>query len=228
MVSSNRETFLHPPAGGRLVPEELQSLLETATREMEEAFQTGMAAGRRDALLRTEATYSAAIEEETDPNRVSLHHRELSRFLEQPLCEQSLLDLHQGMMEGQPHAQPGMYRSVQVIVGRHRPPGPALVPSLMRELMDFLQESGNDRAGRIARAVWAHVEFETVHPFADGNGRTGRAIITHLLDAPVPLSRFIFAESGGYYRLFQRGGWPDWLEWTLRGILEEARRARED
>ena len=226
--SSNRETFLHPPAGGRLVPEELQGLLETATREMEAAFPREMPASQRDALLRTEATYSAAIEYELDRGRVARHHQALSEFLQKPISRETLLDLHRGMMEDQPHAEPGRYRSVRVIVGEHRPPGPALVPSLMRELMDFLQESGNDRAGRIARAVWAHVEYETVHPFADGNGRTGRALITHLLDAPVPLSRFIFAESGGYYRLFQRGGWPDWLEWTLRGILEEARRAREE
>ena len=228
-MGSNRETFLHPPPGRVIqVHSRLRGLLETTTREMETAFPQEMPASQRDALLRTEAIYSAAIEDETDPNRVSLHHRELARFLEQPLCERSLLDLHRGMMEGQPHAQPGMYRSVQVIVGRHRPPAPALVPSLMRELMDFLQEGGNNREGRIARAVWAHVEFETVHPFADGNGRTGRAIITHMLDAPAPLSRFIFAERPGYYQLFQQGGWSNWLEWIARGILEEARRAREE
>ena len=228
-MGSNRETFLHPPPGRVIqVHSRLRGLLETVTREMEETFPTGMASGQRDALLSTEAIYSAAIEDETDPDRVSLHHRALAGFLEQPLGERSLLDLHQSMMEGQPHAAPGMYRSIQVTVDRHLPPAPALVPSLMRELMEFLQEGENDREGRIARAVWAHVEYETVHPFADGNGRTGRAIITHLLDAPVPLSRFIFAESGGYYRLFQRGGWPDWLEWMARGILEEARRARNE
>ena len=228
-MGSNIETFLHPPPGRVIqVHSRLRSLLETVTKEMEEAFPTGMASSQRDELLRTEAVYSAAIEDETDPNRVSLHHRALAGFLEQPLGERSLLDLHRGMMEGQPHAAPGMYRSIQVTIGQHRPPSPALIPSLMRELMDFLLEGKNDREGRIARAVWANVEYETVHPFADGNGRTGRAIVTHLLDAPVPLSRFIFTERPGYYRLFQHGGWPDWLEWMARGILEEARRARDE
>ena len=134
-MGSNIETFLHPPPGRVIqVHSRLRSLLETVTKEMEEAFPTGMASSQRDELLRTEAVYSAAIEDETDPNRVSLHHRALAGFLEQPLGERSLLDLHRGMMEGQPHAAPGMYRSIQVTIGQHRPPSPALIPSLMREL----------------------------------------------------------------------------------------------
>ena len=146
-MGSNIETFLHPPHGRVIqVHSRLRSLLETVTREMEEAFPTGMASSQRDELLRTEAVCSAAIEDETDPNRVSLHHRALAGFLEQPLGERSLLDLHQGMMEGQPHAEPGMYRSIQVTIGRHRPPAPALIP-LPDAGADGLPAGGRERPG---------------------------------------------------------------------------------
>ena len=226
--SSNRETFLHPPPEGTPIPPELQALVETAAREMEQAFPPSITTGNRDQLLRTEAVYSAAIEDETDPDRVSLHHRALSEFLDRPLSPASLLEMHRRMMKGQPHAEPGRYRSQRIMIGRYEPPKPALVGPLMDEMFTFLEREEKSPQNRVALATWAHVEFETVHPFSDGNGRTGRALITHLLDAPVPLSQFIFAERPMYYRLFQLSDWPHWLGWMARGILEEARRSRND
>ena len=245
-----RDIFLHPPQGNSLMlqtPGELVEALETATAELERTFPQEMPAFRARELLQREAVYSAAIEEETDPRVVRLHHQALLSFLanpgmhvgsepdrhtsglysftRQPLTRESLLELHSAMMEGQTHAQPGRYRSVGVIVGRHRPPGPALVPSLMDELLSFLQEN---RENRVARAVWAHVQFETIHPFADGNGRTGRALINHVLGAPIPLSHFIFAERPQYYLLFQRNDWPSWLNWMARGITRVCREHQEN
>ena len=222
---SARESFLHPPPhGASPAPARLTGAMEQALKELEQAFPNGMNAKETENLLRIEATFSAAIENEFSPERIALHHQGLTEFLQKPITRTSLLELHAGMMQGQPHAQSGRYRSVQVIVGQHRPPGPALVPSLMEELLEFIQHGeGNP----IARAAWAHVEFETVHPFADGNGRTGRAIISHVLQSPIPLSRFIHADRQGYYRRFRLSDWESWLEWFLHGVEVECRRQRE-
>ena len=222
---NQRETFLRPPPDGTApVPAPMRDSLEEAQSYLEEIFPASMEEEERDRLVRIEATFSAAIEEEFDPERIARHHRAMTEFLEKPLTRESLLELHAGMMEEQPHSQPGRYRSVQVMVGQHRPPGPALVPSLMEELLEFVQRG---EGNRIARAAWAHVQFETIHPFADGNGRTGRAIINHVLQSPIPLSRFIHADRQSYYRLFRLSDWESWLEWFLHGVEVECRRQRE-
>ena len=219
-----RAQFLHPPPEGKLVPEDLRCRVESANRAMEQAFPTGTQGEERDHLLRTEALYSAAIENENDPERIAQHHRALEEFLAKPLTPDSLLELHHSMMAGQSHAEPGRYRSVQVVIGDHRPPGPALVPSLMDELFTFLREHGNNR---VARATWAHVEFESIHPFADGNGRAGRALLLHVLGAPIPISRFIFSTRPTYYHLFRKSDWHSWLEWMAGGVAEESQRYGE-
>ena len=113
--------------------------------------------------------------------------------------------MHAAMMEGQQHAQPGQYRTVSVTVGGYRPPGPALVPSLMNELFSHLYKH---EGTQITRAVWAHVQFETIHPFADGNGRTGRAVLQAALGVPIPISRFILRERATYYELFRKSDCP--------------------
>ena len=220
---NGQEQFLHPPPEGVLVPAELQDLVEKADREMEQAFPPSIKAENRNELLRTEAAHSAAIEDEFDPERVARHHRALSAFLNRPLGPESLLEMHRSMMRGQPHAEPGRYRSQRVLAGWGETPGPALLASLMDELFTFLEtEKGNPR-NRVALATWAHVEFETIHPFSDGNGRTGRALINHVLGAPLPLSRFIFAERRMYYRLFQLSDWTRWLGWMASGMILEAK-----
>ena len=131
--------------------------------------------------------------------------------------------MHRNLMKGQPHSEPGRYRSQRLIAGWGELPEPALAAALMDELFTFLEtEKGNPR-NRVTLATWAHVEFETIHPFSDGNGRTGRALITHVLGAPLPLSRFIFAERRMYYRLFQLSDWTRWLGWMAGGMILEAK-----
>ncbi len=213
-----RAQFLHPPEG-KLVPDDLQHLAESAVKAMEQAFGTNLRREERDQILRTEAIHSAAIENENNPERIAQHQRALAEFLATPLTPNSLLELHRSMMAGQSHADPGRYRSIQVIIGEYRPPRPALVPSLMDELFTFLGENGNNQ---VAQATWAHVEFESIHPFADGNGRAGRAMLLHVLGVPIPISRFICSTRSTYYHLFRKADWPSWLEWMAGGILMES------
>ena len=150
--------------------------------------------------------------------KIERHQHALAEFLDKPLTPNSLLEMHRRMMAGQSHASPGRYRSTQVIIGGHPLPTPEFVPSLMDELFTFM---GKTRNNQVARATWAHVEFESIHPFADGNGRTGRALLLHILGVPIPISRFIHSERSTYYHLFRQYLWPDWLEWMAGGILIE-------
>ena len=85
----------------------------------------------------------------------------------------------------------------------------------MDGLYRYIQNS-QDRP--IVKAAWAHIQFETIHPFADGNGRTGRAIINRILDSPLPLSVHILNHRQVYYRLLDAGIWDDYLAWFVRGI----------
>ena len=170
-------------------------------------------------LLLSEATASSAIENEHDPTKVNLHHQGLITFLAQPLTHESLLSLHHQLLKGQHHAQPGQYRTINVIVGEHTPPNHLRVPSLME---DFFQSLQTDHLHPVPKAAWAHMAFEIIHPFADGNGRTGRAIINHILDSPVPVSRFILANRREYYRLLATESWQEFLYWLTTGLKLEA------
>ena len=69
----------------------------------------------------------------------------------------------------------GRYRDIQVYVGRYTPPAPQLVSGLMAELLAWWNEQSREWSPVISSAV-LHYRFEDIHPFADGNGRTGRAL----------------------------------------------------
>ena len=214
---NTREKFLHAHKG-ELVIERLKPLTKSAVKEMKRAFGTNLTQAQRSELLWTESVHSAAIEDEDRPEQIHLHQRALAEFLDKPLTPDSLLEMHLGMMAGQDHASPGRYRDVEVVIAQQHPPMPEAVPSLMDELFTFM---GKTRNNQVARATWAHVQFENIHPFVDGNGRTGRALLLHILGVPIPISRFIHSERPTYYQLFQEYLWPDWLEWMTKGILFE-------
>jgi Fic family protein len=69
----------------------------------------------------------------------------------------------------------GRYRDIQVYVGRYTPPAPQLVSGLMADLLAWWNEQSREWSPVISSAILHH-QFEDIHPFADGNGRTGRAL----------------------------------------------------
>ena len=203
------------------MPPELKRALDEAGRALERGLPAGLDRTEADRLVSAETAHSAAIEDEYNPERTRAHARALAKYLRAPAGEEAMLRMHREMMKGQAHAQPGMYRTVGVSVGRHRPPPPAQVPELMGKLWEYVSLEGENR---VERAAWAHIVFETVHPFADGNGRTGRALIGRILEKPLPLSRWIFSHREGYYNLLDSGTGPGWLEWFALGVREESER----
>lgn len=107
-----------------------------------------------------------------------------------------------------------------------------IIYGLMKNLEDYLNDDSDDMSPLIKLAI-QHYQFESIHPFYDGNGRTGRIInvlyliLKGLLDEPVLyLSSFIIKNKGDYYRLLQevrtKANWEDWILFILRGVEETA------
>lgn len=110
----------------------------------------------------------------------------------------------------------------------YEPPTPEQVPVLMSELEKFIHDDTSNLDPLIRMAV-IHHQFESIHPFYDGNGRTGRIINIlflvkeGLLDSPILyLSRYINHTKLDYYRLLQSvrdtGNWKEWLIYLIRGV----------
>ena len=100
---------------------------------------------------------------------------------------------------------------------------------LMSQLESFTNNQGNDDLDPLVRMALIHHQFESIHPFPDGNGRTGRIInilclvLEGLIDIPILyLSRFITTTKQDYYRLLQSvrdtGNWEEWILYILEGI----------
>lgn len=104
---------------------------------------------------------------------------------------------------------------------------------LMRNLSDFINDDSLSDIDHLVKLAIIHHQFESIHPFYDGNGRTGRIInilylvTKELLDLPVLyLSRFVIQNKAEYYRLLQAvrdtGAWESWILFMLQGIEETA------
>jgi Fic family protein len=112
------------------------------------------------------------------------------------------------------------------------------ITKLMKNLIDFINDDSMSDLDALIKMALIHFQFETIHPFYDGNGRTGRIInILYLvqqglLDLPVLyLSRFIIRNRGDYYRLLQQvrdnAKWEEWILYMLEGVEQTAKETIE-
>lgn len=139
--------------------------------------------------------------------------------------------------------EPGEFRRSQNWIGGTRPGNALFVPPPPDELADCLSDfekylHATDVHPVLIRAALAHVQFETIHPFLDGNGRLGRLLITLLLveagalrEPVLYLSLYLKTHRQAYYDLLQgvreRGDWEAWLAFFLDGVTETATQAVE-
>jgi len=105
---------------------------------------------------------------------------------------------------------------------------------LMRNLEQFINDETLSDFDPLVKMAIIHYQFESIHPFYDGNGRTGRIInvlylvMNELLDLPVLyLSRYIIQHKGDYYKLLQEiretGNWENWVLYLLNGVEQIAK-----
>ncbi len=139
---------------------------------------------------------------------------------------------------------PGEFRRSQNWIGGTRsgnahfiPPPPDEVPDCMAALERFLHDEGSPYPALI-KAALAHVQFETIHPFLDGNGRIGRLLIAFVLHHERVLSQpllylslYFKQHRAEYYRLLDvvraEGDWEAWLDFFLDGVEHTATNAVE-
>ncbi|MCH9713742.1 MAG: Fic family protein, partial [Cyanobacteria bacterium] len=161
-----------------------------------------------------------------------------------PLSSRLLREIHARLLARGRGADrlPGEFRRSQVWIGGTRPgnasfvpPPPGLVEACMGQLEHFIHATpdGAHALPVLVRAALAHVQFETIHPFLDGNGRLGRLLIVlMLIDAGVLqqpllyLSLFFKQHRSRYYELLNgirlNGDWEAWIDFFLEGVESTA------
>src|SRR5882724_2383982 len=168
----------------------------------------------------------------------------LERLENLPLSFRLIREMHARLLQsGRAGTKnPGEFRRSQNWVGGTRPGNALFVPPPPTELdacLDALERFMHEDQSRLPAVIKAgliHVQFETIHPFLDGNGRIGRLLVTlylcvhGVLRKPLLyLSLYLKTHRADYYRLLQevreRGAWEAWLEFFLDAIADMANQA---
>jgi Fic family protein len=176
--------------------------------------------------------------------RAMYHGLKRLREDEFPLSLRLIREIHEILLSSGIGSEknPGEFRTSQNWIGgtrpgnaRYVPPPPGEVLACMDALEKFIHEK-HLRMQVLVIAALVHVQFETIHPFLDGNGRLGRLLITLLLYAKgvlqeplLYLSLYFKQHREAYYDLLQRvrteGDWENWLLFFLTGVYETANQA---
>jgi len=212
---------------------------------------------RKEAVLSSQiegiqATLSDLLNFEADPERASADIQEVCNYLDAlqfarkqlqdpkglPVSLRLIKEMHRRLMRGVRGAskRPGEFRESQNWIGGARPGNSRFVPPPPTEVMRCLADlehylHGKDQEHPLIRIGLAHVQFETIHPFLDGNGRVGRILIALLLEAWGLLdSRLLYPSL--YFRRNQQeyyerlgsvrtsGDWEGWTQFYLTGVCE--------
>jgi len=180
-------------------------------------------------------------------NYVAAMNHGLARLDELPISGRLIRDIHAVLMEGVRGGdkQPGQFRTSQNWIGAPGstistadfiPPPPNEVLPAISDLEHFLHE--DTTLPHLVKVGLAHVQFETIHPFLDGNGRVGRLLITFLLrenrtlkKPTLYISHYFRRNQSAYYRALQAvhemGDWEGWLAFFLEGVRIVAEEARD-
>lgn len=202
----------------------------------------------------TQASFSEVIESEATGDKTKDTEEVWSYFegLKQaqylmtqiPISTRLFLKVHETILENGrgEHRNPGSYRTVQNFIGptsdikdaSYIPPEPQYISKYMSNLEEYINGSYEDDFGYITRAAIVHGQFETIHPFLDGNGRMGRIlIIIYLLDNNIIsypaffVSEELEKKKNKYYTLLNnlRLEDPEWKEWIIFFLQSSVRQA---
>lgn len=169
----------------------------------------------------------------------------IRRLHELPLCNRLLKETHAILMEGVrgQEKNPGEFRCSQNWIGgkgstlrnaKYIPPSPDDMTEAMSDLEKYI--NADDRLDGLIRAALIHYQFETIHPFLDGNGRIGRLLITlflmekKILTTPaLYISYFLKKNRVEYYdrmtEVRNKGNYEQWVKFFLQALAESAKDA---
>ena len=128
---------------------------------------------------------------------------------------------------------PGMFRSNAVFIGQHIPPHHEDINKFMDNMFDYLHNNNSEISELVKIAIF-HYQFEAIHPFRDGNGRTGRILIplylytTNLIQKPnLYISNFLLENRLTYFHCLHminvNQEWGNWINFFLAGVIEQTR-----
>ena len=179
-------------------------------------------------------------------NYVRAMNHGLRRLGELPLSLRLLREIHAELMQGVRGGDksPGEFRISQNWIGGRGstlrnasfiPPPPHELMNALGQLERFLHDA-RDTVPLLVRCALAHAQFETIHPFLDGNGRVGRLLITLMLCEDGALTRpllylslYLKARRAEYYdrltAIREQGHWEAWVAFFLRGVSSTAQEA---
>lgn len=198
-------------------------------------------------LFETEEMPGAPLDDVAEVScYVAAMNHGLERLKDFPLSLRLIREIHEKLLNNSrgKNKQPGEFRSSQNWIGGTRPGNAKFVPPPVDRLLGcldnfekFLHDETIHLPVLIKTAI-AHLQFETIHPFLDGNGRLGRLLITFILCAEgilkeplLYLSLYFKSNRNTYYDHLQSvretGDWESWIEFFLTGIIETANQATE-
>jgi Fic family protein len=204
----------------------------------------GTQATLEDVLVH-EATQQASRPDDVEEvcnyvDALAFARREIAKPKGLPLCVRLLCSTHKRLMKGVRGSEksPGQIRTTQNWIGGTRPgnahfvpPPPDAIPEAVAALDSWLHQ--DDPLPPLVRIGLAHVQFETIHPFLDGNGRIGRLLVTLLFEhwklLPLPILYLSLAfkqHREEYYRRLDlvrsRGDWEGWTQFFLECVRDSA------
>lgn len=195
--------------------------------------------------------YEGEIEGKSSPddinevsNYVDAMNYGLERLQELPLSLRLIKEIHARLMSGirGGHKSPGEFRASQNWIGGTRPGNAAFVPPPSNEVVTCLGELEkflhDETVPPLLKAGLAHAQFESIHPFLDGNGRMGRLLIAFILchdqvlEKPLLyLSLFFKKHRQEYYERLNAvrrdGDWEGWIKYYLQGVYEISKQATD-
>ncbi|HVA50919.1 MAG TPA: Fic family protein [Pirellulales bacterium] len=216
----------------------LSSKIEGTRTELEQLY-----------LFETEEKNGGNVVQEADDarevhNYVRALEHGLQRLSQMPVCNRLIKEMHGILLEGVSDARgqyqsPGEFRQAQAYVGssdiraaRYVAPPEASVETLMGQLERFINDD-KVRLPTLAKAAVIHYQFEAIHPFADGNGRVGRLLISVLLSAWKILAEPLLYLSAYFERnrteyvthlweVSRDARWEEWILFFLNGVASES------
>jgi len=210
-----REAVQSSNLEGTFTPPQQQALFEIDPDALDEAERTN--SGYREI-----ANYGEAIRYYFDAK------------IRPPVTESLIRNLHAILMRGVRGANlnPGAFRKHQVQVGRrYMPPPHYMVQECMDQFIGYVQSP--PRYDPLVEAFLAHYQFESIHPFIDGNGRVGRLLLSIMVaesagmtEPWLQMSAYFEVNRDEYidrlYRVSTQGEWSEWVAFCLNGVVAQA------
>jgi len=246
LVSANRQLALLESAAAQ-IPDVNQFISMYVRKEALMSSQIEGTQATLDDVLDPGSVTNANLEVAEVINYIKAAEFALARMGELPLCSRLIKETHAVLMQGARGQEktPGEFRRSQNWIGpagctlknaRYVPPNPEDMIEALSDLEKYLNAS--DGVDPLVRAALAHYQFETIHPFLDGNGRVGRLLIllllieSHVLSTPaLYISYFLKQNRIEYYdrmtEVRTKGTFEQWVKFFLRACEESARDAVE-